>query len=473
MCEYVGNPFCFMAKSKNTIFFCKVCGSESAKWLGQCPACREWNTMEEVEVSSVSGGGSSRKSLSGAPNMAKPMKLSEVSTGEEARYSSGMSEFDRVLGGGIVQGSLVLVGGDPGIGKSTLLLQLCKNLSESGKHVLYVSGEESATQIKMRAQRLDVRGDDLYLLCETNLNQIENEIVRMKPDLVVIDSIQTMFREEVPSTPGSVAQVRESTAVLMRIAKGMGITVLIVGHVTKEGVVAGPRLLEHMVDTVLYFEGERNMIYRLLRSVKNRFGSTNEIGLFSMHETGLEQVENPSAFMLEDRPKGVTGDVITCSMEGTRAILLEIQALISNNNSDAPARRTAVGVDYNRVSLLMAVMEKIVGLRVSGCDAFVNVTAGLKIVEPALDLAIAVAVASSFLNVSVPDDMIIFGEVGLAGEIRAVSCVEQRVAEAAKLGFRRCILPKVCADSMSSKNPGIHCIGVSNVSDVIRMLQGR
>ena len=353
---------------KNNIFYCKECGYESAKWLGQCPGCREWNTFVEEAVMKK---GSSHKSIS--TGELKPSKLSEISLESEERTKTELDELDRVLGGGIVSGSLVLVGGDPGIGKSTLLLQVCKNLSEKGKNVLYVSGEESLKQIKIRANRIGNMGDSLSLLCETNLDIIEEIIRKYKPEIVVIDSIQTMFKPDISSAPGSVSQVRESTNVLMQIAKGLSISVFVVGHVTKEGVVAGPRVLEHMVDTVLYFEGDRHASYRVLRGVKNRFGSTNEIGVFEMNETGLCEVKNPSEFMLMGRPENASGSVITCSVEGTRPILLEIQALVCKTNFGIP-RRTSAGTDYNRVNLLMAVLEKRASLQINDCDAYINIT---------------------------------------------------------------------------------------------------
>lgn len=462
-----------LGMGKNTTaFFCKECGYESAKWLGQCPGCRAWNTMEEVPVAKAGGG--RRTGGVGAVGIQTPKRLSEITIDEENRFPTGMSEMDRVLGGGIVQGSLVLVGGDPGIGKSTLLLQLCRNLSEAGRKILYVSGEESLRQIKMRAERLHVKSENLYLLCETNLNQIEGSIDSLQPELVVIDSIQTMYSEEAQTAPGSVAQVRECTGALLRVAKGKGITIFIVGHVTKEGVVAGPRMLEHMVDTVLYFEGDRSAMYRMLRGVKNRFGSTDEIGIFEMHEDGLEQVENPSAYMLEGRPKEATGDVIACCMEGTRAMLLEVQALVSQTGYGMP-RRTAAGTDYNRVNLLMAVMEKRAGIHMNDCDAFVNLTSGIRVTEPALDLAIVLALSSSFCNRRIPDDVVSFGEVGLAGEVRGVSNAEQRVLEAQKLGFKTCIMPKVSLEGLGPqtlKNLKITCVGVRNLQEVMDWMKG-
>lgn len=382
--------------------------------------------------------------------------------------STGMGELDRVLGGGIVQGSLVLVGGDPGIGKSTLLLQVCQNLSDAGKKVLYISGEESLQQIRLRAERMGSFTEHLLILCETDLQAVRETITRLQPQVVVIDSIQTMYNESVSSAPGSVSQVRESTGVLMQIAKTQNITVFIVGHVTKEGVVAGPRVLEHMVDTVLYFEGEKNAIYRVLRGVKNRFGSTNEIGVFEMKDNGLFEVENPSQVMLNGRPLDASGSVVVCSMEGTRPILIEIQALVCQSNFNLP-RRTSVGIDYNRVNLLMAVLEKRAGLMLAGNDAYVNLAGGMRLNEPAIDLGIIVALVSSFKNVPVDAHTIIFGEVGLAGEVRGVSMAAQRVKEAAKMGFTTCILPKINCEGMEEVK-GMKLVGVQNISEVLSLL---
>ena len=452
-----------MAKAKTTAFFCKECGYESSKWMGQCPACREWNTFVEEPTAKKepSGRSSFRQEV-------KPVLLSEVSIEEQDRIPTGYPELDRVLGSGVVAGSLVLVGGDPGIGKSTLLLQVCRNMAAGGHKVLYISGEESLKQIKMRAERIGTITGELLFLCETNLDTIQGAIQTVKPEIVVIDSIQTMFREDVASAPGSVSQVRESTNILMQIAKGMGIAVFIVGHVTKEGVVAGPRVLEHMVDTVLYFEGERNASYRILRGVKNRFGSTNEIGVFEMQEQGLVEVENPSEYLLDGRPEEASGAVVACSLEGTRPILLEVQALVTQTNFGMP-RRTAAGTDYNRVNLLMAVLEKRCHYEMSRYDAYVNIAGGMKMNEPALDLAIVMALVSSYKDKSVSSKMIIFGEVGLSGEVRAVSMAEQRVREAAKLGFESCILPEVCLNKMK-RVEGITLHGVSNVREAIALI---
>lgn len=461
-----------MAKSKSTAFFCKECGYESSKWLGQCPACKEWNTMVETPLAKKESSGRTALSgisgISGTLKMARPVKLEEVSLNDQDRISTGYKELDRVLGSGIVAGSLVLVGGDPGIGKSTLLLQVCRNLARDGHRVLYISGEESLKQIKMRASRIGEISGELYFLCETNLETIGECIRENKPEIVIIDSIQTMFCESGNSAPGSMSQVRESTNVLMQIAKGMGIAIFIVGHVTKEGVVAGPRMLEHMVDTVLYFEGERNASYRILRGVKNRFGSTNEIGVFEMAEHGLAEVLNPSEYLLSGRPEEASGAVVACSIEGTRPILLEVQALVTQTNFGMP-RRTAAGTDYNRVNLLMAVLEKRCRYEMSRYDAYINIAGGVKMNEPALDLAIVLALVSSMKDRAVNPKTIIFGEVGLSGEVRAVSMAEQRVNEAIKLGFESCILPKVNLDKLK-KYSEITLYGVSNVREAIALI---
>jgi DNA repair protein RadA/Sms len=398
----------------------------------------------------------------------KPQTVAAIELTQEARMTSGMPELDRVLGGGIVPGSMVLVGGDPGIGKSTLLLQVCQHLSDQNRSVLYISGEESLQQIKLRAQRIGTFTDSLKLLCETNLEEIRSVIDREKPQVVIIDSIQTMYNEDVSSAPGSVSQVRESTATLLQIAKGSGVTVFIVGHVTKEGVVAGPRVLEHMVDTVLYFEGDRYASYRILRGVKNRFGSTNEIGVFEMRGEGLREVENPSEYMLSGKPEDASGSVVACSMEGTRPILIEIQALVCHSNFGFP-RRTAAGCDFNRVNLLMAVLEKRLNLKMSECDAYVNIAGGIRMNEPAIDLGIVLALVSSFKNRPIDEHTICFGEVGLSGEVRAVSMPSQRVAEAKKLGFTTCILPNVCMDSAKDVT-GIRLVGVKNVREAIDII---
>lgn len=456
-----------MAKGKSaTIFFCQNCGFESSKWMGQCPGCKEWNTFVEEVVKAASlknigkpGSGSSKATLS---------SLADITIQEEDKITTGIGELDRVLGGGIVQGSLTLVGGDPGIGKSTLLLQTCRLLAEAGHKVLYISGEESQVQIKMRADRIGSFQKNMYLLCETNLDAIGEVIRRENPKVVVIDSIQTMYNENVSAAPGSVSQVRESTGTLLQLAKGLNVAIFIVGHVTKEGTVAGPRVLEHMVDTVLYFEGDRHASYRILRGVKNRFGSTNEIGVFEMREQGLTQVQNPSEYMLEGRPMNASGSVVACSLEGTRPLLIEIQALVCQTNFGIPRRQTT-GTDFNRVNLLMAVLEKRCGIQLAGCDAYVNLTGGMKIIEPAIDLAIVLAIVSSFKNTTLSPKLMAFGEVGLSGEVRSVSMAAQRVAEAEKLGFEICVVPKVCMKNI--KVGGLmKVIGVSNIQEAIEMV---
>ncbi len=458
-----------MAKSKqNTIFFCQNCGYESAKWLGQCPGCREWNTLVEETVVTGRGGKQTAVGASARSGQNKPSVLSEISLQEEDRIATHIQELDRVLGGGIVAGSLTLVGGDPGIGKSTLLLQVCRNLAEFGREVLYVSGEESLKQIKLRANRIGNFNEHLKLLCETSLQKIQETIQRSKPEVVIIDSIQTMYHEEVSSAPGSVSQVREATSVLMQLAKGLNVSIFIVGHVTKEGTVAGPRVLEHMVDTVLYFEGDRNASYRILRGVKNRFGSTNEIGVFEMAGDGLREVPNPSEFMLNGKPEDASGSVVVCSMEGTRPILIEIQALVCHSNFGIPRRQTT-GTDFNRVNLLMAVLEKRLGLQMGNCDAYVNIAGGIRIQEPAIDLGIAMAIVSSFKNRAIDSGMLVVGEVGLSGEVRAVSQIQTRVQEAKKLGFTTCVIPKVCLESIKEIN-GIRVIGVSNVREAVDLI---
>lgn len=453
-----------MAKAKASTFFCQECGYESAKWMGQCPGCRAWNSFVEEPVGKVSGKAAGKNLFSGE----KPVTLEEIETSETERLSSGMAELDRVLGGGIVQGSLVLVGGDPGIGKSTILLQVCKNLAASGISTLYVSGEESLKQIKMRAARIGTFTNDVKFMCETSLAQIEAVITKEKPRVVIIDSIQTMCNEEISSAPGSVSQVRESTSVLMQLAKKQGVMIFIVGHVTKEGTVAGPRVLEHMVDTVLYFEGDRHAAYRILRGVKNRFGSTNEIGVFEMREKGLCEVANPSEYMLSGRPENASGSVVACSMEGTRPILIEIQALVCRTSFGIP-RRTAAGTDSNRVNLLLAVLEKRLNMPLSACDAYINIAGGIRMNEPAIDLALVLAIISSYQDKPIDEKTIVFGEVGLSGEVRAVSQASQRVMEAKKLGFHRVILPKVSADAMEPVE-GIVLTGVSTVMDALRSI---
>lgn len=444
-----------MAKEKN-LFYCSECGNEQTTWFGVCPACHAGGTCVEAP--------SSKKKAHSKKNLVinDPVAINEVTAKDEERITTGFSELDRVLGGGVVPGGLVLVGGDPGIGKSTLLLQVCQNMANSGLNVLYISGEESLKQIRLRANRMGDFNDNLKLLSETNLETIEATVLDGKPDVVVVDSIQTMYREDIGSAPGSVAQVRESTNSLMQLAKGENIPIFIVGHVTKEGMVAGPRMLEHMVDTVLYFEGDKQAAYRIIRGVKNRFGSTNEIGVFEMRNNGLNQVLNPSEYMLEGRAKDASGTVVACLMEGTRPMLVEIQALLSRTNFGQP-RRTAVGTDYNRVNLLMAVIEKRIGLQMADYDAYVNIAGGMKVTEPALDLALVMAFISSFKNKVISPDTIVFGEVGLAGEVRAISQAEQRVAEAKKLGFKKVIMPKVSLKNIREKN--IDLVGVNDIKE--------
>jgi len=459
-----------MAKVK-TKFICQDCGYETPKWLGKCPGCNSWNTLVE-EVTEVKGyrrGAFTHSShLQGKEVAAVPITNIEVEN--EPRIETDLAEFNRVLGGGIVKGSLVLIGGDPGIGKSTILLQVSGRLANKDIKVLYVSGEESVKQTKLRAERLGITSQHLYVYAETNLQDIDFTITEMDPDFVVVDSIQTVFHPDVTSAPGSVSQVRECTGEFMRIAKSKGIPIFIVGHVTKEGSIAGPRLLEHMVDTVLYFEGERHHTFRILRAVKNRFGSTNEIGIFEMKESGLEEVENPSEIFLEERSKGASGSTVVASMEGTRPVLVEIQALISPTSFGNP-RRMATGIDHNRVSLLMAVLEKRVGMLLQNQDAYLKAAGGVKLDEPAIDLAVAISIASSFRDQPTKPTDCFIGEVGLTGEIRRVSRIEQRVQEAAKLGFKRVFIPKNNGDGWKSPK-GIEVIGVSTVYEALQLALG-
>ena len=489
-----------MAKARTTVFFCQNCGYESAKWMGQCPACHEWNTFaeESVTAAKAAGKGSGKPTAGvvqwdsvqmeaegltahgqtagkGKRKGQRALPLKEISISDTGRMSTGIAEMDRVLGGGLVQGSLVLVGGDPGIGKSTLLLQVCRNLTApagasktEAVRVLYVSGEESQQQIKMRANRMGAFGDSLLILCETNLTDVQEAIVRTRPTVVVIDSIQTMYNENVSSAPGSVSQVRETTGLLLQLAKGLGVTIFIVGHVTKEGAVAGPRVLEHMVDTVLYFEGDRHASYRILHGVKNRFGSTDEIGVFEMKQDGLREVPNPSEFMLDGRPTGSSGSVVACSVEGTRPILIEVQALTARSNLAYP-RRTTEGADNNRVNLLLAILERRLGLRLSDMDVYVNIAGGVRLREPAVDLGIVVAVISSFKDIVIDEKTLVFGEVGLSGEIRSVPQAPLRVKEAQKLGFSRVILPQASIRSVQ-KAEGVQLVGVRNVRELINVL---
>lgn len=458
-----------MAKKITTVFFCQECGHESSKWMGQCPACRKWNTFVEEKVNVTGGmGGSAKTTL--LKDAAKPVEIGSISLKEEERIGTGIAELDRVLGGGIMRGSLILVGGDPGIGKSTLLLQTCRLLANAGRKVLYISGEESLKQIKLRAMRIGEFQDNMLLLCETNLGIVEETIRHTTPEIVIIDSIQTMYQESVASAPGSVSQVREATNVFLQIAKGMGVSVFIVGHVTKEGTVAGPRVLEHMVDTVLYFEGDRYASYRILRGVKNRFGSTNEIGVFEMRREGLVEVANPSEYMLSGKPVGASGSVVVCSVEGTRPILIEIQALVCRTNFGIPRRQTT-GTDFNRVNLLMAVLEKRLGLQIGDCDAYVNIAGGMKINEPAIDLGLIMAIVSSFKNRAIDEKTLVFGEVGLSGEVRAVNMAQQRVNEAKKLGYETVIMPRVNLEGIDNNSiKGIKLIGVGGIGEAVDVI---
>ncbi len=459
----------FMAKDK-TVFFCKECGNEFPKWMGQCPACKAWDSFEEAPAASgVQGKQRAARGKSDTAHASAPVKLSGIERGDEERVKTGIEEFDRVLGGGIVKGSLVLVGGDPGIGKSTLLLEACAMLARKKLNLLYISGEESLRQIGMRAERLGVADDDVLFLAETSLDAIEETVNRDKPDIIVIDSIQTVYREDISSSPGSISQVRETTGALMRMAKSMPVTVFIVGHVTKEGTVAGPRMLEHMVDTVLYFEGDASSPYRILRAVKNRFGSTNEVGVFEMEGDGLREVRNPSEHMLEGRPVGEPGSVIAASIEGTRPILAEVQALVSRTSFAMP-RRTCLGIDVNRVNLLLAVIEKRMGVQLSGSDAYVNVTGGMKINEPALDLAVVMALLSSATDKAPAEKTVIFGEVGLTGEIRGVSRASQRVMEAQNLAYDCVIMPQVNVKDIGPHK--IKVIGVGHIRELKPLLLG-
>lgn len=454
-----------MAKGKAvSAFFCQNCGYESSKWMGQCPACNEWNSfVEEPVIKSPHATGQSVRRVD-----RPPVSIDEIKGDKEERFITDIEEFDRVLGGGIVPGSLTLVGGDPGIGKSTLLLQVCKQLSDTGREVLYISGEESLSQIKMRADRIGTFQKQFRLLTEINLDIIAQTVKKEKPDVVVIDSIQTMFNEQVNAAPGSVSQVRESTAVLLQLAKGENIAILIVGHVTKEGTVAGPRVLEHMVDTVLYFEGDKQDIYRILRGVKNRFGSTNEIGVFEMEEGGLKEIKNPSEYMISGKPQGASGSVVTCCMEGTRPMLMEVQALVCDTNFQIP-RRQATGCDFNRMNLLIAVIEKRIRIPLGHEDAYINFAGGMKITEPATDLAVVMALVSSYKNTPVDDKMIVFGEVGLSGEVRGVSMVKQRVLEAKKMGYTSCMVPYTNYKQLADiKDMKIH--PVKNIKEAVSLM---
>ena len=445
----------------STVFVCSNCGYESAKWIGKCPACNEWNSFYEEKLAKTAGTASKEKKSS------SPKKLNDVKGAEAVRVKSGIAELDRVLGGGLVKGSLILLGGEPGIGKSTLILQLCNSVKEEGK-VLYVSGEESAEQIKIRADRLNIKNEDIMFLGETDIDIIENTILEMKPKLVIIDSIQTMYSSEITSAAGTVSQVREITSRIMRVCKSDEITTIIIGHVTKDGNIAGPRVLEHMVDTVLYLEGERYFSYRILRGVKNRFGSTNEVGMFEMQNEGMVEITNPSSVLISERSDNPPGSVIVAAMEGTRPLLIELQALTTLSVYGLP-RRTANGIDYNRLTLLIAVLEKKMGYALGNQDVYLNVVSGIKIYEPAVDLSVIAACASSFKNVSISKDTVVIGEVGLTGEIRAVNLIEKRLKEAEKLGFKTCIIPESNKKLLKDKYK-LDIIGVGNVKDAIQAL---
>lgn len=451
-----------------TLFYCTECGNELPKWAGQCPACKAWNTIVEqpAEKPAKRSGAVKGGSASGVA-VNRPRPMGEVETTDELRFATGMGELDRVLGGGAVKGSLVLVGGAPGIGKSTLMLQICDNLCRFAK-VLYVSGEESERQIKLRAERLKVRGEGLYLLAEANLENLVDAVRQLRPDVLIVDSIQTLYHGDVTSAPGSVSQVKECTLTLMQLAKGENITVFVIGHVNKEGSIAGPKVLEHMVDCVLYFEGERHMAYRILRAAKNRFGATNEIGVFEMEDAGLTEVPNPSEAMLAGRPTGAPGTCVTCVMEGARPVLAEIQALVVPSGY-GNARRTSNGFDYNRAVLLLAVLEKRGGLMLNGCDAYLNVIGGLWVGEPAADLAAIVALASSFRDKSVPGDLAAVGEVGLTGELRSVSSLSQRLAEVQRLGFKKCMIPARNHGKITEPE-GLQLIRVRNIREALAAL---
>ncbi len=449
-----------MAKTK-TVFYCTNCGNESPKWQGRCSACGAWNTMQEhIEKQMLPG----RSKATAVGQSRTPQKLSEVATDEELRFKTGMGELDRVLGGGAVEGSLVLVSGAPGIGKSTLLLQICKSLCADNK-VLYVSGEESEKQLKLRAQRIHVTPDDLYILSETRLDDILESANELSPDILIIDSIQTLYNENSDSSPGSVSQVKDCTMALMQYSKTNSVTVFVVGHINKDGNIAGPKVLEHMVDCVLIFEGDSNTSYRLLRAAKNRFGSTNEVGVFEMMDNGLKEVPNPSQMLLEGRPEGANGTCVACVMEGTRPLLAEVQALVAKTTLNVP-RRTSDGFDYNRAVLLMAVSEKRAGLKLNLFDVYINVIGGLRLDEPAADLPIALAVASSYREAAIPDDLAAIGEIGLTGEIRAVSQMNQRLSEVSRLGFKKVIIPKSGTEKLDIPD-GLTVYRVRNLREAI------
>ena len=451
-----------MAKTK-TVFFCTSCGNESPQWAGRCPSCGQWNTLEEhIEKPAPPGRGKA----SPVGMSRTPQPISQVDTDAEIRFSTGMGELDRVLGGGAVAGSLVLVGGAPGIGKSTLLMQICNSLC-AGRSVLYISGEESERQLKLRAQRLGVCPDQLYILSETRLSDVLEAVEQLKPDILIVDSIQTLYNEDNESSPGSVSQVKDCTMTMMHLSKAQGLTVFVVGHINKDGNIAGPKVLEHMVDCVLYFEGDVNSSYRLLRAAKNRFGSTNEIGVFEMMDTGLSEVPNPSQMLLAGRPKGASGTCVSCVMEGTRPVLAEVQALVTKSSLNVP-RRTSDGFDYNRAVLLMAVAEKRAGLKLSAFDAYLNVIGGLRLDEPGADLPVVLAVASSYRDQPIADDLVAIGEVGLTGEIRSVSHMNQRLGEVARLGFKKCIIPKNTSEKLEIPE-GLTVYRVKNLRESIEI----
>ena len=454
-----------MKKNQKTIFCCQNCGFQTAKWMGKCPDCGNWDSFVEERSSSTSGRQGFRTI---SASQAAPVPIDSIDIETELRLLTGIKEFDRVLGGGLVPGTLVLIGGDPGIGKSTLMLQALNGLADRGNKVLYVSGEESIRQIRLRSQRLNTVSPEMLVASEVEVEAILAMIETSQPKALVVDSIQTMFNGDLTSAPGTVSQVRESTVRLMLTAKKTGIPIFLVGHVTKDGTIAGPKLLEHMVDTVLYFEGDRNHIFRILRAVKNRFGSTNEIGVFEMKDKGLDEVANPSAVFLSERPAGAAGSVVTASMEGTRPILVELQALASATNFGTP-RRTILGLDSNRVALLAAVMEKMLGMHLMGYDIFMNVAGGVKVIEPAVDMAIVAAVASSFLDKTVPEGTVVLGEIGLTGEVRAIGQADARIAESRKMGFHRCLLPKGNLKRLPDID-GIEIEGVQTVSEVVENL---
>ncbi|HBG1233430.1 DNA repair protein RadA [Clostridioides difficile] len=455
-----------MAKIK-TKYVCQSCGYETAKWLGKCPECTKWNTfVEEIDQKSTK-----KEVFIIDKSSSKPVSINSIESKEEERFTTDINELDRVLGGGIVKGSLVLVGGDPGIGKSTLLIQVSSNVANLGKTVLYITGEESESQIKMRAKRLGINSENLYIFAENNLSIIESYLESVNPELIILDSIQTVFSPEISSAPGTVSQIKEGTSKFMKISKKMGISTFIVGHVTKEGSLAGPKLLEHMVDTVLYFEGERYNTYRLVRAVKNRFGSTNELGVFEMRDLGLVELDNPSKILISEKPKDVAGSVIISTVEGTRPMLLELQALVSPTSFGIP-KRTSTGVDYNRVGMLLAVLEKRVGLQIQNQDVYINIVGGIKINEPSIDLGIAISVASSFRNIPIDEDIAVTGEVGLTGEVRAVSFIEKRIAECKKLGFKKIVVPRSNYDIVK-ETKGIEIWPVDNLRQAINIVLGR